>query len=70
MTYTFVEVGVEYFLPTESPKWIPGGFSMVELPVDSSLLQDDRSVALDEAAKEWCNEHGFVFSQVIESEEW
>jgi hypothetical protein len=70
MTYTFVEAGVEYFLPTESPKGVPGGFSAVELPVDKALLQDDRSVALDEAAEEWCNEHGFVFSQVIESGEW
>ena len=70
MTYTFVEVGIEYFLPTESPKWIPGGFSMVELPIDSETHQDDRSAALDESAQDWCNEHGFVFSRVIESEEW
>lgn len=70
MNYAFVEVAIEYFLPTESPRWIPGGFSMVELPVDSALLDEDRSVALDEAAEDWCNEHGFVFSQVIESDLW
>ena len=70
MTHTFVEVAIEYFLPTESPAWIPGGFSMVELPINSEALQEDHSVAIDEAAEDWCNEHGFVFSRVIESDEW
>lgn len=70
MNYNFVEVAIEYFLPTESPKGIPGGFSTAELPVDSALLDEDRSVALDEAAEEWCNEHGFVFFRVIESGLW
>ena len=69
-TTILVEVGVEFYLPTDSTHWIPNGFQMVELTVDEALLLDDRSAALDEAAQEWCNEHGFVFSQVIESDEW
>ena len=69
-TATLVEVGVEYFLPTDSTHWIPNGFQMVELTVDENLLLDDRSTALNEAAEEWCKKNGFVFSQVIESELW
>jgi hypothetical protein len=67
---TRVEVGVEYFLPTDAKHWIPNGFQMVELNVDEALLADDRDVALDDAADKWCNEHGFVLSQAIESDEW
>lgn len=69
-TTTLVEVGVEYYLPTDSTHWIPNGFQMVELTVDEDLLMDDRSVALDEAAEDWCKNNVFVFSRVIESEEW
>lgn len=70
MTNTLVEVGVEYFLPTDAKHWIPNGFQMVELNVDEALLSDDRDGALDEAAEKWCEENGFTFSRVIESDEW
>jgi len=67
---TIVEVGVEFFLPTDSTSWIPNGFDMVELCVDADELEDDRSVTLWEAAERFCENIGVVFSQVIESELW
>jgi hypothetical protein len=69
---TFVEVGVEFFLPTDSTSWIPNGFEMVELCVDANEVSDDwwRSIALDEAAEQFCESIGVVFSQVIESDLW
>ena len=69
---TFVEVGVEFFLPTDSTSWIPNGFDMVELCVDADEVNDNwmRSIALDEAAERFCDSIGVVFSQVIESELW
>jgi hypothetical protein len=67
---TQVEVGVEYFLPTDSTRWIPNGFQMVNLSVDTELFEDDRDVALEEAAEQWCLAQGFSFSRVIESDLW
>ncbi len=57
---TFVEVGVEFFLPTDSTSWIPNGFDMV----------DDRYATLEEVAEKFCKHIGVVFSQVIESDLW
>ena len=70
MTTTLVEVGIEYYLPTDFKHWIPNGFQMVELTVDEALLADERFVALDEAAEQWCEDNNFTFSQVIEGDEW
>ncbi len=67
---TLVEVGVEFYLPTDSTSWIPNGFEMVGLCVDTDELEDDRSVTLWEAAERFCENIGVVFSQVIESELW
>ena len=69
---TIVEVGVEFYLPTDSTSWIPNGFDMVELCVDADEINDNwmRSIALDEAAEQFCDSIGVVFSQVIESELW
>lgn len=67
---TLVEVGVEFFLPTDSTSWIPNGFDMVEFVVDADELEDDRSVTLDEVAEQFCKRIGVVFSQVIESDLW
>ena len=67
---TFVEVGVEFFLPTDSTSWIPNGFDMVEFCVDSDDLEDDRSTTLEEVAEKFCEHIGVVFSQVIEGDEW
>lgn len=65
-----VEVGVEFFLPTDSTSWIPNGFDMVQFCVDADELKDDRSATLEKAAEEFCKSIGVVFSQVIESELW
>jgi hypothetical protein len=67
---TLVEVGVEFFLPTDSTSWIPNGFEMVELCVDTDELEDDRSVTLWEAAERFCENIGVVFSQIIEGDEF
>ena len=67
---TFVEVGVEFFLPTDSIHWIPNGFDMVEFCVDANDLEDDRSGTLEEVAEQFCKSIGVPFSQVIESDEW
>ena len=67
---TFVEVGVEFFLPIDSIQWIPNGFDMVEFCVDADDLEDHRSVTLEEVAEQFCESIGVVFSQVIESELW
>jgi hypothetical protein len=67
---TFVEVGVEFFLPTDSTSWIPNGFDMVEFCVDSDDLEDDRSTTLEEVAEKFCEHIGVVFFRVIESDLW
>jgi hypothetical protein len=67
---TTVEVGVEFFLPTDSTSWIPNGFEMVEFVVDTDELEDDRSVTLSEIAEQFCESIGVVFSRVIESDLW
>jgi hypothetical protein len=67
---TIVEVGVEFFLPTDSTSWIPNGFEMVEFCVDGDELEDDRSATLEDAAEKFCKSIGVVFSQVIESDLW
>ena len=66
-TTTTVEVGIEFFLPTDARHWIPNGFATVDLEVDSALLDDDFWVTIDEAAEKWCEQnHGKgSFSQVI-----
>jgi hypothetical protein len=45
---------------------------MVELCVDADEVNDNwwRSIALDEAAEQFCESIGVVFSQVIESDLW
>jgi hypothetical protein len=67
---TFVEVGVEFFLPTDSTSWIPNGFDMVEFCVDADDLEDDRFATLEEVAEQFCESIGVAFSQVIESDLW
>jgi hypothetical protein len=67
---TTVEVGVEFFLPTDSTSWIPNGFEMVEFVVDADELEDDRGVTLEEIAEQFCKSIGVVFSRVIESDLW
>lgn len=62
---TQVEVGIEYFLPTDDLHWIPHGFSSVSLTVDANDLDYDYWVALDEVAEKWCDANGFDFSQVL-----
>ncbi len=60
-----VEVGIEFYLPTDDLHWIPNGFSTVSLVVDSDDLDDDYYVALDEVATKWCDANGYEFSQVL-----
>jgi hypothetical protein len=67
---TTVEVGVEFFLPTDSTSWIPNGFEMVEFVVDADELEDDRSVTLSEIAEQFCESIGVVFFRAIESDLW
>jgi hypothetical protein len=67
---TTVEVGVEFFLPTDSTSWIPNGFEMVEFIVDADELEDDRSVTLSEIAEQFCESIGVVFFRAIESDLW
>ncbi len=67
---TIVEVGVEFFLATDSTSWIPNGFEMVEFCVDSDELEDDRQSTLEEIAEQFCKSIGVVFSRVIESDLW
>lgn len=67
---TTVEVGVEFFLPTDAKYWIPNGFDMVEFVVDSNELEEDRDATLEKVAEEWCNFLGVSFARVIESDEW
>jgi hypothetical protein len=67
---TTVEVGVEFFLPTDSLHWIPNGFEMVEFVVDADELEDDRSVTLSEIAEQFCESIGVVFFRAIESDLW
>lgn len=69
---TTVEVGVEYFLPSDYLYWIPHGFDMVEFVLSADDMKDslDRIVALEEAAEDWCKSIGVVFSRVIESDLW
>jgi hypothetical protein len=64
---TTIEVGIEFFLPTDARHWIPNGFATVDLEVDAALLEDDADVAIDEAAEAWCDRmHGKgSFSQVL-----
>lgn len=65
-----VEVGVEFFLPTDNKDWIPNGFDMVQLLVNADELNDDRTTTLDVAAEKWCTSVGVTLSQVIESDLW
>lgn len=67
---TFVEVGVEFFLPTDHTYWIPNGFDMVEFCVDADDLEDDRYATLEEVAEKFCKHIGVEFSRVIESDLW
>ena len=67
---TIVEVGVEFFLPTDSTSWIPNGFDMVQICVNAEELEDDRSATLEDAAEQFCKSIGVAFSQVIESDLW
>lgn len=67
---TTVEVGVEFFLPTDSTSWIPNGFDMVEFVVDADELEDDRYITLSEIAEQFCESIGVKLSQVIESDLW
>jgi hypothetical protein len=67
---TTVEVGVEFFLPTDSTSWIPNGFEMVEFVVDADELEDDRNVTLSEIAEQFCESIGVVFFRAIESDLW
>lgn len=67
---TFVEVGVEFFLPTDYTYWIPNGFDMVEFCVDADDLEDDRDATLEEVAEKFCKHIGVEFSRVIESDLW
>jgi hypothetical protein len=67
---TIVEVGVEFFLPSDCTSWIPNGFDMVQFCVDSVELEDDRDATLEDAAEQFCKSIGVVFTRVIESDLW
>ena len=68
---TIVEdVCITFFLPGEDPAWIPSGTDWVDLYVDADDLEDDRSATLWEAAEQYCDSIGVVFSQVIEGDEF
>lgn len=60
-----IEIGVEFFLPTDAPHWIPNGFETISVIVDSEDHDDDPIVVEDEIAEKWCKSQGVVFSQVI-----
>ena len=62
-----VETGIEYFLPTDAPHWIPNGFVKVTLKVNAAALADDFYATLEEAAEQWADANlgAGVFSQVI-----
>ena len=62
---TEVEVGIEFYLPTDDLTWIPNGFKTVSLTVDADDLDDDYWFTLDEAAAKWCDHNGYEFSQVL-----
>ena len=66
-----VNVGIEFFLPTDSRHWIPNGFANVDLEIDAETAADanesDWYDAIEFAAESWCEQtHGKgSFSQVI-----
>ena len=66
-----VEVGIEFFLPTDARHWIPNGFANVKVQVDAEVAADgsdaDWHDAIEAAAEAWCEQtHGKgSFSQVI-----
>lgn len=71
MTTSTVSIGVEFFLPTDAKHWIPNGFQVVDLQIDSETADDanddDWWDALTCAAEAWCEQtHGIgSFSQII-----
>ena len=60
-----IEIGVEFFLPTDAQHWIPNGFKTLSVIVDSDDHDDDSVIVEDEIAEAWCKSQGVVFSQVI-----
>jgi hypothetical protein len=68
---TTVNVGVEFFLPTDARHWIPNGFADVDLPVSAETLaigEDWEWIEeIEIAAELWCERtHGKgSFSRVI-----
>jgi hypothetical protein len=60
-----IEIGIEFFLPTDAPHWIPNGFETISVIVDSEEHDDDPVIVEDEIAEAWCKSQGVVFSQVI-----
>ena len=63
---TQVEIGVEYYLPTDDLFWIPNGFAHVNVIVDADDLDSDYYETLQDAAEGWCYEQpGVEFSQLL-----
>ena len=61
---TIVEIGIEYYLPTDG-NWIPNGFQLIDAIVDSDELNDDLYDVCNEIAEIWCNSQGCAFSQIL-----
>lgn len=64
-----VEIGVEFFLPTDAPHWIPSGFQSITFTLDAEDLEDDFYAFVGDAAEAWCSSKGYSFSQLID-EPW
>jgi len=63
---TEVEIGIEYYLPTDDLFWIPNGFVNVNVIVDADDLDSDYYETLQDAAEGWCYEQpGVEFSQLL-----
>ena len=63
---TDVEVGVQFWLQTDAPHWIPSGFDVITFTLDAQDLADDYYAFLEDAATAWCDSNGYTFCQLIE----
>ena len=63
---TDVEVGVQFYLPTDALHWIPSGFDVITFTLDKEDLEDDYYATLGDAATAWCKSNGYTFCQLIE----
>jgi hypothetical protein len=67
MTTTTITAGIEFYLPTDAPHWIPNGFATADLQIPADIVEvsEDWYDAIGAAAENWCDENKVLFSQII-----